>query len=192
MIGTVLNSCLQAPMVRSVRGRRARPSTCSRRRNLHFLPLLKSTAPLRVQRRAISHHTGFGLTLASRDRFILRWRDHVRKAGRRRSNCSPPSLRGQPAHRRSARRECWSGIEAASHLPFRDGSADLVVSRAVVEHIRDNEAFFRNCAHVLRPDGVMIHANPWHPQFGIGDNRNGSPRRCPAVKQSFTSGPARA
>jgi SAM-dependent methyltransferase len=47
---------------------------------------------------------------------------------------------------------------AADGFPFRDGSADLVVSRAVVEHIRDNAAFFRNCASILRPGGVMIHA----------------------------------
>ena len=32
---------------------------------------------------------------------------------------------------------------AARGFPFRDGSTDLVVSRAVVEHIRDNAAFFR-------------------------------------------------
>lgn len=43
-------------------------------------------------------------------------------------------------------------------FPFRDGSADLVVSRAVVEHIRDNAALFRSCASVLRPGGVMVHA----------------------------------
>ena len=47
---------------------------------------------------------------------------------------------------------------AAQGFPFRDGSADLVVSRAVVEHIRDNHTFFDNCARVLRPGGVMIHA----------------------------------
>ena len=43
-------------------------------------------------------------------------------------------------------------------FPFHDGSADLVVSRAVVEHIRDNAALFRSCASVLRPGGVMVHA----------------------------------
>jgi SAM-dependent methyltransferase len=42
---------------------------------------------------------------------------------------------------------------AARGFPFRDGSTDLVVSRAVVEHIRDNAAFFRNCARVLRRGG---------------------------------------
>lgn len=47
---------------------------------------------------------------------------------------------------------------AAEGFPFRDRSVDLVVSRAVVEHIHDNAAFFRNCGYVLRPGGVMIHA----------------------------------
>jgi len=51
--------------------------------------------------------------------------------------------------------------DAASHgFPVRDGSADLVLSRSVVEHIRDNGAFFANCARVLRPGGFMIHAFP--------------------------------
>jgi SAM-dependent methyltransferase len=49
---------------------------------------------------------------------------------------------------------------AARGFPLRDGSADLVVSRSVVEHIRDNAAFFANCARVLRPGGVMLHAFP--------------------------------
>jgi SAM-dependent methyltransferase len=47
---------------------------------------------------------------------------------------------------------------AALGFPFQDGSADLVVSRAVVEHIRDNAVFFRNCARVLRPGGIVVHA----------------------------------
>ena len=47
---------------------------------------------------------------------------------------------------------------AAFGFPFRDGSADIVVSRAVVEHIRDNATFFGNCARVLCPGGIMVHA----------------------------------
>jgi SAM-dependent methyltransferase len=47
---------------------------------------------------------------------------------------------------------------AAAGFPFRDGSVDVLVSRAVVEHIRDNAAFLENCAAVLRPGGRMIHA----------------------------------
>ena len=49
---------------------------------------------------------------------------------------------------------------AANRFPFRDASADLVVSRSVVEHIQDNAAFFANCACVLRPGGIMVHAFP--------------------------------
>jgi SAM-dependent methyltransferase len=48
----------------------------------------------------------------------------------------------------------------ANRFPFRDASADLVVSRSVVEHVRDNAAFFANCACVLRPGGSMVHAFP--------------------------------
>ena len=46
----------------------------------------------------------------------------------------------------------------ARGFPLRDGAADLVVSRAVLEHIRDSAAFFENCARALRPGGVMVHA----------------------------------
>ena len=36
---------------------------------------------------------------------------------------------------------------AASEFPFRDGAADLVVSRSVVEHLHDNATFFSNCGY---------------------------------------------
>jgi SAM-dependent methyltransferase len=49
---------------------------------------------------------------------------------------------------------------AARGLPFRDGSADLIASRSVVEHLHDNEMFFANCARALRPGGVLIHTFP--------------------------------
>jgi SAM-dependent methyltransferase len=49
---------------------------------------------------------------------------------------------------------------AARRFPFRDGSADLIVSRSVVEHLHDNAVFFANCARVLRPGGGVIHTFP--------------------------------
>jgi SAM-dependent methyltransferase len=49
---------------------------------------------------------------------------------------------------------------AAPAFPFRDGSADLIVSRSVVEHLHDNRAFLENCARVLRPGGAMVHTFP--------------------------------
>jgi ubiquinone/menaquinone biosynthesis C-methylase UbiE len=49
---------------------------------------------------------------------------------------------------------------ASSAFPFRDSSADLIVSRSVVEHLHDNAAFFANCARVLRPGGTLVHTFP--------------------------------
>ena len=50
--------------------------------------------------------------------------------------------------------------DAAGGLPFRDGSMDLVVSRSVVEHIKDNHAFFADCSRVLGPGGILVHTFP--------------------------------
>ena len=49
---------------------------------------------------------------------------------------------------------------SARSLPLRDGAADIVVSRSVIEHLPDNAAFFANCARVLRPGGVVVHTFP--------------------------------
>jgi ubiquinone/menaquinone biosynthesis C-methylase UbiE len=46
---------------------------------------------------------------------------------------------------------------AAEAFPLRSASADLVVSRSVVEHLSDNDVFFANCARVLRPGGALVH-----------------------------------
>lgn len=47
-------------------------------------------------------------------------------------------------------------------LPFADGSFDLVISEEVVEHIPDEliEAYYREGARVLRPDGVAYFTAP--------------------------------
>jgi SAM-dependent methyltransferase len=47
---------------------------------------------------------------------------------------------------------------AALGFPFRDGTADIVVSRVVIEHIRDDAAFFENCARMRRPGAIMLPA----------------------------------
>jgi SAM-dependent methyltransferase len=49
---------------------------------------------------------------------------------------------------------------ASREFPFRDASADLIVSRSVVEHLHDSAVFFENCARVLRPGGLLIHTFP--------------------------------
>ncbi|HPD61639.1 MAG TPA: class I SAM-dependent methyltransferase, partial [Thermodesulfobacteriota bacterium] len=43
-------------------------------------------------------------------------------------------------------------------LPFKDRSVDLVVSRAVLEHLEDLEFFFIESTRVLKNNGYCIHA----------------------------------
>ncbi len=71
-------------------------------------------------------------------------------------DCSEEELRRN--HYLDGRIVCDAALKTG--FPIRDQSADFVVSRSVVEHIPDNQAFFTNCARVLRPGGTMIHAFP--------------------------------
>lgn len=50
-------------------------------------------------------------------------------------------------------------------LGVADASVDLVLCRAVVEHLHDTGAFIRNVHAALRPDGraVFVFANKWAP-----------------------------
>lgn len=45
-------------------------------------------------------------------------------------------------------------------LPVRDGSADLLVSLQVIEHLWDLGRFLRECRRVLRPGGVVVVSTP--------------------------------
>ena len=47
-------------------------------------------------------------------------------------------------------------------LPFRDGSFDLVLSHAVIEHVSDATLYLRECARVLAPGGhVYLSTSPY-------------------------------
>lgn len=56
-------------------------------------------------------------------------------------------------------------------LPFRDGSVDLILSQAVIEHVKDPDLAFREMRRVLRPGGYLyveiafmqpVHQEPHH------------------------------
>ena len=47
-------------------------------------------------------------------------------------------------------------------LPFRDGTFDLVLSHAVIEHVADAPLYLRECARVLAPGGhVYLSTAPY-------------------------------
>lgn len=50
--------------------------------------------------------------------------------------------------------------DACGGLPLRDASADLVVTRTLVEHLYDNEAFFAETSRILRTGGLSIQTFP--------------------------------
>ena len=54
-------------------------------------------------------------------------------------------------------------------LPLRSGSADLVVSAQVVEHLWDQEGFVSECARVLRPGGRLVLTTPNRLTFPPGN-----------------------
>jgi len=45
-------------------------------------------------------------------------------------------------------------------LPFPDSSVDMVTSRTVLEHLKDNDAFFAKSARILKDGGYFIHIFP--------------------------------
>jgi SAM-dependent methyltransferase len=55
--------------------------------------------------------------------------------------------------------------DVGASLNVPDGSLDLVLSRATVEHIADNQGFLNNVNKALRPGGkaAFVFANKWAP-----------------------------
>lgn len=56
-------------------------------------------------------------------------------------------------------------VDVSQTLGVPDGSVDLVLCRAVVEHLPDNAAFLRNVHKALRPGGkaAFVFVNKWAP-----------------------------
>lgn len=50
--------------------------------------------------------------------------------------------------------------DVAAGLPLPDGSVDLILSRALLEHVQGVPAAIRHMARVLKPGGVALHLVP--------------------------------
>jgi ubiquinone/menaquinone biosynthesis C-methylase UbiE len=50
--------------------------------------------------------------------------------------------------------------DATKEIPLPDASVDLIVSRAVIEHMESPQDFFRHSYRVLKPGGCCIHVFP--------------------------------
>lgn len=70
-----------------------------------------------------------------------------------------------------AQRSTFRQADAKS-LPFPDGEFDVIVSRAVVEHLHQWELLqmLQECKRMLRPNGSLViatHPNVWYRKYGF-------------------------
>ncbi len=64
-------------------------------------------------------------------------------------------------------------VADARTLPFKDGSADAVVSESVLEHVADAQAVANEMVRVLKPGGILYASIPFiHPFHASPDDFN--------------------
>jgi ubiquinone/menaquinone biosynthesis C-methylase UbiE len=51
-------------------------------------------------------------------------------------------------------------VADAKSLPFADGEVDMLVSRSVLEHVKDVGAFVHEASRVVKPGGYTVHVFP--------------------------------
>lgn len=52
-------------------------------------------------------------------------------------------------------------VADAHHLPFRDGTFDVVIARALLEHVEDEQMVVAEASRVLRPGGLFLFSAPF-------------------------------
>jgi SAM-dependent methyltransferase len=60
-------------------------------------------------------------------------------------------------------------------MPVAPGSADVLVTMQVIEHLWDLPAFLRQCRAILRPGGLLVAATPNRLTFSPGLGRGAKP-----------------
>lgn len=82
------------------------------------------------------------------------WRTLKRRRGLSTYYARLAELSGRPVDHRSYKLLSYGG----GRMPFPDGSFDLVMSNATLEHVHDLGTFFSECARVTSPGGIAYHA----------------------------------
>jgi ubiquinone/menaquinone biosynthesis C-methylase UbiE len=58
--------------------------------------------------------------------------------------------------------------DVSKTLPVEDNFFDLIISRALLEHVTDNKSAFQEMSRILKPNGSMVHLIPArNSTFGI-------------------------
>ena len=78
-------------------------------------------------------------------------------------------------HARSAYPEVVTARANLAAMPLAAGSADVLVSLQVIEHLWDLRGFLPDCATVLRPGGLLVVSTPNRPVFSPGLGRGEKP-----------------
>ncbi len=79
------------------------------------------------------------------------------------------------AHARAAYTDVGTTRANLAAMPLAPGSADVLVTLQVVEHLWDLRGFLRDCATVLRPGGLLVVSTPNRPVFSPGLGRGERP-----------------
>ena len=79
------------------------------------------------------------------------------------------------AHARATYADVGTTRANLAAMPLAPGSADVVVTLQVVEHLWDLRGFLRDCATVLRPGGLIVVTTPNRPVFSPGLGRGERP-----------------
>src|SRR4051794_2005888 len=91
------------------------------------------------------------------------------------TDISPGMIKVLEGNARRLGLDVGTAVVDATELPFEDGSFDLVLGHAVLHHLPDLEASFREFRRVLRPGGRIVFAGE---PSRVGDRIASWPKRA--------------